>query len=114
MRIDSRLAPAESNKHSSTAVPSPEKTAKFTPSPSHVAPSGCGEPGLVRMICSAPSDESRNPENVPDTLDRVQAHVIAHPAPNIARPGQQIGHLVRFVRRDAELGEWDLDHGLVR
>jgi hypothetical protein len=40
MRADSRGLVGESNRHSSTFVACSEKRAKFTPEPSHVAPSG--------------------------------------------------------------------------
>src|SRR5262245_48906235 len=43
MRSVSRL-PSLSNKHNSTFVAFAEKSAKFVPRPSQVAPSGCGEP----------------------------------------------------------------------
>src|ERR1700740_1637741 len=39
--------PSRSNRQSSTLVAFAEKSAKFVPRPSHVAPSGCGEPAEV-------------------------------------------------------------------
>jgi hypothetical protein len=46
-RLDQR--PGRSNRHSSIAVAFSLNTAKFTPTPSHVAPSGYGAPGHTRM-----------------------------------------------------------------
>src|SRR5438874_13834600 len=52
IRCDSLVASAESNRHSSTLVPCSEKSAKFTPSPSQVAPSGYGLPGqTISSLC---------------------------------------------------------------
>src|SRR5262245_61868136 len=47
---DSTSASTESNRQSSTRVACSENTAKFTPTPSHVAPSGYGEPGQTRKL----------------------------------------------------------------
>src|SRR6476660_8265223 len=47
---DSTSASAESNRHSSTRVACSEKTAKLTPTPSHVAPRGYGVPGQTRKL----------------------------------------------------------------
>src|SRR6185436_20015211 len=47
---DSTSASAESNRHSSTRVACSEKIAKLTPTPSQVAPSGYGAPGLTRIF----------------------------------------------------------------
>src|SRR5262245_28697271 len=46
MRSVSRL-PSRSNRHSSTLVAFAEKTAKFVPRPSQVAPSGFGDPAEI-------------------------------------------------------------------
>src|SRR5437867_4801318 len=48
MRWDSNGSSGCSNRHSSTASAFSEKIEKFTPSPSHVAPCGYGEPGQIR------------------------------------------------------------------
>src|SRR5918996_1809477 len=45
---DSLSVSAESNRQSSTRVACSEKMAKLTPTPSHVAPRGYGEPGQTR------------------------------------------------------------------
>src|SRR5688500_1314949 len=47
---DSISASTESKRHSSTRVACSEKIAKLTPTPSHVAPNGCGEPGQTRRL----------------------------------------------------------------
>src|SRR5262245_17032551 len=44
----SSVRPASSNRQSSTLVALAENSEKFTPSPSHVAPRGLGEPSLIR------------------------------------------------------------------
>src|SRR5581483_11484963 len=57
MQADSRSASFESKRHSSTLVALREKSAKFTPEPSHVAPSGWGLPGqtlMARRLSAAP------------------------------------------------------------
>src|SRR3954462_15440753 len=46
---DSLSASGESNRQSSTRVACSEKSAKLTPTPSHVAPRGYGEPGQTRI-----------------------------------------------------------------
>src|SRR5882724_5455688 len=43
-------ASTESNRHNSTLVACSENNAKFTPFPSHVAPSGYEFPGQTRMV----------------------------------------------------------------
>src|SRR6266496_2717063 len=43
-------ASIESNRHNSTLVACSENNAKFTPFPSHVAPSGYEFPGQTRMV----------------------------------------------------------------
>ena len=45
MRRDSAASPMELKRHNSTCVAFSEKSAKLTPRPSHVAPSGYGRPG---------------------------------------------------------------------
>src|SRR5438477_357316 len=47
MRAVSRSPSGPSNRHSSTPVAFSENRAKLTPAPSHVAPSGYGDPGRV-------------------------------------------------------------------
>src|SRR3954467_604183 len=42
--------PSLSNRHSSTRVACAEKSAKFTPRPSHVAPSGKGWPSRILTL----------------------------------------------------------------
>ena len=42
--------PWASNRHSSTLVALAENSAKLTPAPSQVAPSGCGDPGSTRSF----------------------------------------------------------------
>src|SRR5260221_5400922 len=51
MRSSSR-SPSSLNRHSSTLVAFPEKVAKFVPSPSQVAPHGCGNPSLTSRFLS--------------------------------------------------------------
>src|SRR5207248_9121841 len=55
MVSDSLSPAAESNRHSSTRDACSENSAKFTPTPSHVAPSGYGVPGqtLIDRLCTA-------------------------------------------------------------
>src|SRR5262245_46706963 len=48
MRRDSAPASIESKRHSSTFAACSAKSAKLTPAPSHVAPSGYGRPGQTR------------------------------------------------------------------
>src|SRR5260370_1323178 len=52
MRSTSRR-PVASKRQSSTLVACAEKSAKLTPSPSQVAPSGCGRPSRIRVLDSA-------------------------------------------------------------
>src|SRR6266480_6714328 len=52
MRAASR-APLLSNRQSSTRVADAENSAKLTPSPSQVAPSGCGSPSRMRRSAIA-------------------------------------------------------------
>src|SRR5258706_901435 len=49
MRVSRR--PSASNRHSSTLSAWREKSAKLTPCPSHVAPSGCAEPFQSSTPC---------------------------------------------------------------
>jgi hypothetical protein len=42
--------PASSNRHSSTRSATREKTAKFVPSPSYVAPSGYSSPDVMAWV----------------------------------------------------------------
>src|SRR5579885_2291842 len=56
MRVDSCSESGESNRHNSTPVAFSEKSAKLTPAPSHVAPSGYGCPGQTFIV--HPSTES--------------------------------------------------------
>src|SRR5688500_19635343 len=53
---DSTSASGESNRQSSTRVACSEKTAKLTPTPSHVAPSGYGAPGQTRKCVVGTAD----------------------------------------------------------
>ena len=55
MVSDSLSPAAESNRHSSTRDACSENSAKLTPTPSHVAPSGYGVPGqtLIDRLCTA-------------------------------------------------------------
>src|SRR5687767_12483784 len=50
MRCASFSVSTVSNKHRSTLVACSENNAKFTPLPSHVAPSGYEFPGQTRMV----------------------------------------------------------------
>src|SRR4051812_34472643 len=52
MRSDSATASGESNRHNSTLVACSEKSAKFTPPRSRVAPSGDGRPGQTRGLAT--------------------------------------------------------------
>ena len=49
---DARLGPAASNRHSSTRSAFSEKSEKFVPAPSQVAPSGNGVPGQTMPVLS--------------------------------------------------------------
>jgi hypothetical protein len=42
--------PSSATKHSSTFVATSEKSAKFTPVPSKVAPNGYGRPGHISIL----------------------------------------------------------------
>src|SRR6478609_1780660 len=64
MRVSS---PASSNKHNSTLSAFSEKSEKFVPSPSQVAPSGKGLPGQVSI--SLALDRDRAVSEVGDELD---------------------------------------------
>ena len=50
MVSDSVSASSESNRHSSTRVACSENSAKLTPTPSQVAPSGYGAPGQTLIV----------------------------------------------------------------
>src|SRR5262245_21642639 len=110
MRIDSRVAVGESNRQSSTAVACCEKSAKLTPSPSQVAPSGCGLPGRVRM----PSDLARHAEDVRDLVRRIETNVVLGAAPVVARARQEIGYFVWLFGRDTQRFDWKFNHCFVR
>src|SRR5689334_6316959 len=62
MRCDSDCSSTESKRQSSTFVAFSENSAKFTPMPSQVAPSGSGWPGQTRIgIDPAPPPSAIQP-----------------------------------------------------
>src|SRR4051794_28768096 len=69
-RLDSRLSSIESHRQSSTFDACSEKIAKFTPAPSHVAPSGYGRPGqtLIEYLCARRFHSSRTRFGVARTV----------------------------------------------
>src|SRR5215831_2370710 len=96
MRWVSLSASTASKRHSSTLVACSEKSAKFTPFPSHVAPSGYGFPGHKRIVWSPEMAViwTNKAEYITCLLGR-RAHVqVVYQAANTKGPG------VPVYRRD--------------
>ena len=89
-------ASAESNRQSSTRVACSEKIAKLTPTPSQVAPSGCGAPGQTRRLLLGTSHDKYHVRGW-DGYRRVFA---------LLNRGGATKHFTAEVAEDAELDWW--------
>src|SRR4029450_907910 len=108
MRCDSTFASGESKRHSSTSVACSEKSAKFTPLPFNVAPSGDGEPGQILIAVIAPykprlkptAAKSRLPQSSDDR--RAAAHDIPEQSGPVVLDHQHDRPLIdaEVIRRD--------------
>src|SRR4029450_4521675 len=108
MRCDSTFASGESKRHSSTSVACSEKSAKFTPLPFNVAPSGDGEPGQILIAVIAPykprlkptAAKSRPPQSSDDR--RAAAHDVPEQSSPVVLDHQHDRPLIdaEVIRRD--------------